>query len=99
VADIYAKYTKLAGDSGALDFGVGHIVWSDENWDRSSIEWCIKQPDESDYWTPEQHALAVESLKELLAVPDEIRECEPADYDGEHPENYPPPAGLVMVTK
>lgn len=107
VADIYLKYADLIGDWAALDFGPGHIAWSDENFDDGSIQFCIDY--ESEFRMDECFAagagvsqtkalrLTVESLRELLAVPEDIRCCEPEGYDGEHPENFPPPDGIQMV--
>ena len=35
----------------------------------------------------------------LLKLPESVLKAEPADYDGEHPENYPPPAGMEMCNE
>jgi hypothetical protein len=99
VADIYCEaLAALDGCDSLLLYGPGHIVWSDENWD--SAQWCLDHFEE--YWgshdpTPEEKRIVRESLEKLLLVPEEIRMCEPDDYDGEHPENFPPPAGIEMV--
>lgn len=88
----------VGGDENNMDFGQAHVVWSDENFDTKTIQSCIESPEcRSEYVNDEQAAAVVDSLKELLLIPEEIRCCEPDDYDGENPENYPPPAGLVMV--
>lgn len=101
VANIYKKYLDLLdGDDSALEFGPGHIVWSDENFETEHIKWCIeRKPDEYNRLSPKTYDLVIESLKELLLVPKEIRCCCPEDYDDEHPENYPPPSNLKMIKK
>jgi hypothetical protein len=97
VVAIYQKYLPLIGESG-LDYGPGHIVWADENFEAESVQWCIDNADKYRHegLTDEQHALCVDSLKELLALPEDIREAEPKEYEGENPELYPPREGLVM---
>lgn len=101
IHDIYVRaLVDLDGDSAILAFtGGAHIVWEDENFDRGSIQWCIDNgvPDSSD--TPEEKAIVLRSLQELLALPDDVLDCVPDNYDGEHPENYPPPASLEMWSK
>lgn len=83
----------------ALEYGPAHIVWSDENWD--SAEWCLKYCDRPEFleWNPTVLEIVRRSLRELAALPDHIREAQPADYHGEHPENYPPAVGITMVGK
>jgi len=49
--------------------------------------------------TQEECDLVVQSLKELLLLPDEVLNCCPEGYDDENPELYPPPEGLVMINK
>lgn len=88
---------EAAGDM-AMEFGPAHVVWSDENFDTASIESCLSDPEVGDL-TPAERVAVLQSLRELLAVPEEIRCCEPEDYDGEHPANFPPPEGLVMRRK
>lgn len=112
VRDIYDKYLALTSDT-AMHYGPAHIVWEDENFETvEHIQWCI---DTAEQWfkewnvsphfggdpklTREEFVLVVESLKELLTVPEEIRCCCPDNYDDEHPENFPPPANIVMVGK
>lgn len=103
VMDIYRKYCEPAY-CDAMHFGPAHIVWEDENFEDYNIESCLEQCKRLDYWTHErgftegdvEHVR--ESLVELMQVPEEIR-CEPEDYDDEHPENFPPAPGLVMVRK
>jgi len=86
----------------ALNYGPAHVVWSDENWD--CAEGCLKDMKHhlsrlrpSRTWPLEILVVIRRSLEELIALPDEIRFAEPEGYDGEHPENYPPAAGLEMV--
>lgn len=112
VADIYTKYLVLTSET-AMHYGPAHIVWEDENFETEEhIQWCI---DTAESWFKEWNVsphfggepkltkvefdLVVESLKELLLIPESIRCCEPKDYDGEHPADYPPPKGLVMVKR
>jgi hypothetical protein len=97
VADIYLKaLAKLEGNDSPLQFGPSHIVWSDENFD--SAEWCLKHFNDLDYdYGPVELAVVRESLEELSALPREVWDVEPRGYDGVHPENCPPPPGVVMV--
>lgn len=95
VVEIYNRWLDKIGES-AMEYGPGHIVWSDENFEDESIQSCIDDKYVYDL-SKEERDGAIESLRELLKVPSDIRNCEPPDYDGEHPENYPPPAGMVMV--
>lgn len=82
----------------ALEFGPGHIVWSDENWD--SADWCLRQCDGPmfDDWHPEALEIVRRSLRELMALPEEVKTT-PAGYDGQHPENYPPPPCMGEMVK
>jgi len=83
----------------ALKFGPAHVVWEDENWGcaRSCMKDC-GAPGFSD-WPPAILDVVRRSLRELMALPAEVRNVEPKDYDGEHPENFPPPAGMEMVRR
>lgn len=112
--DIYQKYETLIGNNAftALNYGPAHVVWDDENFDRGIIQSCI---DDAEKWykewnvspnfggnpklTKEELKLVVESLKELLLLPDDILYTIPQDYDDENPEQYPPPEGMVMMTQ
>ena len=99
--NIYKKYLDLLdGDDSVLHFGPGHIVWSDENFETEHIEFCLKEKwDNNKNFTEQQWNIALESLKELLAIPEDIRCCCPEDYDDENPLDYPPREGIVMIKK
>lgn len=99
VFDIGKKYESQLRDS-ELSYGPGHIVWADENFETSSILWCIQKAesegdaDLSDHDFP----LHLQALRELLTVPEEIRCCEPEGYGEDcDPRLFPPPAGIEMV--
>ena len=100
VADIYDRaLSDLDGDMCPLDFGPGHIVWSDENF--GSAEWYLEHFEEykGDY-SEEDLAIVKRSLEELAKLPLNVRCIEPDDYadsDEEHPELFPPPKGVEMV--
>lgn len=76
-----------------VESGPAHIVFADENFSDDSIQWCISECDNPSH---KYHLEAFEIarlrhyLTELLLIPEHIRCCEPKDYDGEHPENFPP---------
>ena len=97
VADIYLKALEcLDGNKSPLHFGPAHVVWEDENWD--SAEWCLEHFDKYVGDNSEADlAIVRESLKELVKLPMAVRCVEPEDYDDEHPEAYPPAAGIEMV--
>ena len=97
IADIYDRFLLIAGES-AMHFGPAHIVWEDENFDSSG--WCLEHFDEyaGDH-LPEALAAVRQSLIELSQLPTDVIDPAPADYDGKHPENFPPPAGMEMVKR
>lgn len=97
VADIYLEALKrLDGDDSPLQFGPGHIVWGDENWDH--VDYCLEHFEEGNTDYPKEDLDVVRwSLEELNKIPLEVRECCPEDYDGEHPEMYPPTVEVVKV--
>lgn len=85
----------------ALSYGPAHCTWADENFEREIIEEELKGFDDwvkhwnTDWphrpaYTHAELAVVRRSLEELLALSDEELSPEPADYDGEHPEKYPP---------
>jgi hypothetical protein len=95
VADIYDEaLAKLGGDDSALKFGRSHIVWEDENWEDENIDFCLNEADRGRF-TEEEDAIVIESLRKLRALPEEVRCCEPEDYDDEHPSDYPPTVEVV----
>ena len=97
VADIYKKaLSDLDGYSDPLHFGPAHIVWEDENFNLAEL--CLEHFDEwaGDY-SEQELGIVKRSLEELNKLPMNIKEVEPEDYDGEHPELYPPQSGVVMV--
>ena len=103
VRDIYDKYLEMVGES-AMHYGPAHIVWEDENFEDENIDFClvecekeITNPIEPVNHTRLDTTWIRESLRELKAIPVEIRCCEPADYQGYNPEKFPPPPELVMV--
>jgi hypothetical protein len=119
VAAIYDRWCARVGYQ-AMHFGPAHIVWEDENFETESIDSCIKlAADERAKlykdMTDAELTGVVESLKELLAIPEEIRACEPEAFrqrtvEESHlgmanvqnpakPEDYPPPAHIKMVQR
>ena len=97
IANIYLKAVRDLGghNLSPLHFGPAHSVWEDENFDNA--QWCLDNFSKycRDYQDWEL-AIVRRSLQELLEVPDELKEW-PKDYDGNHPELFPPPAGVKMV--
>jgi hypothetical protein len=106
VADIYEKYEALLDGLGycgsmELEYGRAHVVWGEENWETNHIDFCLNECDDAialisghEFDGYGQSVEAVElvkqSLLELKAIPEATRCCEPAGYDGKHPEKYPP---------
>lgn len=98
IADIYDKYIEIAGES-AMHYGPAHIVWDDENFERTHIQWCLDNFCKNDekYYSAEELEAVKNSLLDLLKLPDEILEAEPEDYDGEHPYKFPPKVSVRKV--
>lgn len=106
VANIYD-----ANGGPDLDYGPGHVVWADENFDDESIEFCLKECDEwaarpfpDDGSNSDQFRLAIarQSLVELLGVPESVRVPRPDYFELEietSPEIYPPPPDFPMVKR
>lgn len=96
VKEIHDRYQAIAGEE-AMHYGPAHIVWDDENFDREHVQWCLDHFDEhrSDHGDTEMQAVR-ESLVALLALPDHILNPEPADYDDEHPELFPPTVEMEL---
>lgn len=97
VAEIYEEAAKqLGGDAIPLDYGPSHLVWADENFD--AAEWCLEHFDEyTKHFDEEQLPIVRWSLEELVKIPLEERDIWPEDYDGKHPENYPPTVEVKRV--
>ena len=94
-------YDRLIASAGyeATHYGPAHIVFEDENFDTDSIQYCIDQCDKPSIHfdlSEGQIADVREALVALLAIPESIRDCCPADYDEENPALYPPPEGVEM---
>ena len=68
-----------------------------KDWNQRRLPWEDKDPEPK--LSPFDLRVVLESLHRLLHVPEEIRCCEPENYDGEHPENFPPPPSIEMVRK
>lgn len=105
VAEIYIRAAKALIEIGsdpmdALQFGPGHIVWSDENFD--SAGWCLEHFDEyTRDLTMDEQAIVRRSLEELAALPADLHDL-PDGYsedDMDDPSETPPPADWKMVTK
>ena len=97
VAEIYNKaVVKLNGHAEPLHYGPSHVVWDDENFD--SAEFCLENFDRyiGDYSNADLKIVR-ESLEELAKIPLDVRCPEPDNYDGEHPELYPPPKDIEMI--
>ena len=94
IHDIYNHATlKLNGNTDPLNYGPAHIVWEDENFD--SAQWCLDNFDKYSQDLSEKDKEIVRwSLEQLLLLPDNVINSEPDDYDGENPENYPPPENI-----
>ncbi len=93
VQAVFDKYVALlGGDDSALEFGRGHIVWSDHNMGDDCIRWCLEQELKLEEYEQRDDELVIQSLKELLQIPESIRCCEPVGYatDDDNPERYPP---------
>jgi len=104
VADIYDRAAADLDAAGfdpehELDYGPGHVVWADENWDCAA--WCVTQIETPAFADRDPRAMAIvrRSLEELDALPADVRDVTPEDYDGENPENFPPPPHVVMVKR
>lgn len=97
VRDVFDRAIEaLLGDDNPLLYGPAHIVWEDENWD--SVDWCIEHFNEHrGKYTELQLAVVMKSLVELRDLPPETRDPCPKDYDGQHPDKYPPVGGVKMA--
>lgn len=96
IKDIYDKaLIKLDGDTTPLDFGPAHTIWSNENWDSETVQWCLDEDTYKEAWddlTDIESAVVRESLELLLALSDDYKsEPEGYDDDDENPQKFPPP--------
>lgn len=100
VAEIYKQAVeKLGGCDHSLMFGPAHIVWSDDNFEDGCIKYCLDNFDKNSEFTVKEDLPVVRwSLEELLKVPESVRCCEPVEYNGENPENYPPAVEVEVCT-
>ena len=75
-----------------MHYGAAHIIWEDENFKRHHVQWCLDHFDQYKHEdsTDAENEAVRQSLLELLALPDDVLAPEPEDYDGVHPEAYPP---------
>jgi len=91
VANIYKEALKKLSDyDSPLHFGPSHIVWEDENFETSSINFCLEKfNDYRSYYTNEELEIVKWSLEELLKIPENERCIEPIDYDDENPALFP----------
>ncbi len=100
VADVFKNAIDLLdGDDSVLLYGPSHVVWEDENFEHA--EYCLDHFMDDYYkngnrFTDYELLVCSLSLYELTKIPLAIRCPEPDNYDGEHPELYPPPLGLIM---
>ena len=99
VADIYKEACKrLGGATNPLHFGPSHIVWEDENFADSHVQFCLDNFDKlADNLTAHEKEVVYWSLSALLEIPENQRDIWPDDYDGENPENYPPTCEVVKI--
>jgi len=98
VAELYQESLRRLNDNESpLHYSASHIVWDDENFEDDDIEWCLKHFDEfrGDY-SEKDLSVVKWSLEELLKIPENVRCIEPEDYDGEHPELFPPTVETIQ---
>lgn len=99
VQAIYDEFVEELGDNNAMHYGPAHIVWEDENFDDDSIRHCLAHEWSADAYphcSQEEFAVVRRSLEKLMTVPESVRCCEPEEYDGEHPDRFPP-VGVEMA--
>ena len=99
IAKIYLKAVAdledLGWDLSSLHFGPAHTVWEDSNFDLAQS--CIDDFEKysRDFTAPELE-IVLRSLRELLDVPDELKEC-PEWYDGNEPRLRNPFPGVKLI--
>lgn len=93
VTDIYDKaLDALDGDTIPLNYGPGHIVWEDSNFETERIQWCLDNFElyTHEEYTEEQWEIVRQSLKDLLLIPENIRCCTTDDGTGNNVNLFPP---------
>lgn len=102
VLEVYWRALSALWDVGAddmaLKFSFAHIVWEDHNFDDSCIRFCMSQSGESDFQdVPEdERAIVLQSLRELMKIPEDGRCFEPEEYDGKTPALFPPQGATAI---
>ena len=99
VAEIYLEArNRLSGDDAPLRYSASHIVWSDENFDDESVNWCLQNFNKhTSNFDSMDLAIVRRSLEDLLKIPEKIRCPCPEDYDGKNPENYLPSGEVIKI--
>ena len=97
IADIYSRaLTELDGHDFPLHYGPAHVVWEDENFECAEV--CLEDFDKYKGDINDNDLEIVrKSLEELAKIPIVERDIKPDDYDGLHPELYPPTVEMVKV--
>lgn len=75
----------------ALEFGPAHCTWSDENFN-GDHEWELENCNHPSFadWPPEVLERVRQSLRELAALPAELK-SPPKGYNGQDPAKFSPP--------
>ena len=97
VAKIYQEaLEELGGNETALNYGPGHIVWEDCNFE--SARWCLKHFDEYltnvEAW---EMPIVRRSLERMAALPEEEWDIIPADCDFDRVGDYPPTGPVIKI--
>lgn len=99
VAEIFQRAEAELTDD-VLEYGPGHIVFSDYNLEDRHITYCLDLLLARDYkyeLSEREQTSLFGYLQELLAIPESERCIVPEEYDGEHPENFPPQVETIRV--
>ncbi len=89
VQDIYLEALQaVGGKMDLLDFGPGHVVWADGNFEDEHVRFCLAQCDERrQEWIEKfgEAVLAVNrlALEKMLAIPEDERGSDPCSDDEE----------------
>ena len=99
IAKIYFKAVADLRENGgnvwSLHFGPAHIVWEDENFD--CAQWCIDNFEKySGDYSAADLEVVMRSLRELVEVPDELKEC-PEWFDDNEPGLRNPFPGVKLI--